>query len=57
MACVIFVCFSCMLNNMQLGERAAHGQPTAHLGTVKNNPGLLDWIENVHVVLHTIAQK
>ena len=29
-----------------LGERAAHGQPTAHLGTVKNNPGLLDWTEN-----------
>ena len=23
----------------------AHGQPTAHLGTVKNNPGLVCWIE------------
>ena len=23
-----------------LGERAAHGQPTAHIGTVKNSPGL-----------------
>ena len=22
-----------------LGEWAAHGQPTAHLGTVKNSPG------------------
>ena len=25
-----------------LGERAAHGQPTTRLGTVKNSPGLLD---------------
>ena len=24
-----------------LGERAAHGQPTAHLRTVKNNPDCL----------------
>ena len=38
-----------------LGMRAAHGQPTARLGTVKNILGLLDWIENVHVFLHTIA--
>ena len=28
-----------------LGEWAAHGQPTAHLGTVKNSPGLLGWTE------------
>ena len=28
-----------------LGERAVHGQPTAHLGTVKNSLGLLDWTE------------
>ena len=34
-----------------LGERAAHGQPTAHLGTIKNSPGLLDWAKkNVHVL-------
>ena len=26
-----------------LGEWAAHGQPTARLGTVKNSPGLLGW--------------
>ena len=38
-----------------LGERAAHRQPTARLGTVKKSPGLLDLIENVHVFLHTIA--
>ena len=25
-----------------LGERVVHEQPTAHLGTVKNSPGLLD---------------
>ena len=29
-----------------LGERPVHGQPTAHLGTVINSPGLLDWTEN-----------
>ena len=29
-----------------LGERAAHGQTTTHLETVKNSPGLLDQIEN-----------
>ena len=29
-----------------LGELDAHGQPTAHLGTVKNSPGLLGWTEN-----------
>ena len=29
-----------------LGEKAAHEQPTARLGTVKNSPGLLDWTEN-----------
>ena len=28
-----------------LGEWAAHGQPTAHLGTVKNSHGLLGWTE------------
>ena len=28
-----------------LGERAAHGQPTARLGTVKNIPGFLDWTD------------
>ena len=26
-----------------LGEWAAHGQPIAHLGTVKNSLGLLGW--------------
>ena len=26
-----------------LGEWAAHGQPTACLGTVKNSPDLLGW--------------
>ena len=34
-----------------LGERAAHGQPTAQFGTVKNSLGLLDWIENGPCVL------
>ena len=29
-----------------LGEWAAHGQPTAHLGTVENSPGLLGWTGN-----------
>ena len=28
-----------------LGEWAAHGQPTAHLGTVKNSPDLLGLTE------------
>ena len=28
-----------------LGEWAAHGQPTARLGIVKNNPDLLGWTE------------
>ena len=28
-----------------LGEWAAHGQPTARLGTVKNSPVLLGWTE------------
>ena len=28
---------------LMLGEWAAHGQPTARLGTVKNSNGLLDW--------------
>ena len=28
-----------------LGEWAAHGQPTARLGTVKNSPDLLGGIE------------
>ena len=34
-----------------LGEWATHGQPTAHVGTVKNSPGLLGWIENGPCVL------
>ena len=38
-----------------LGERAAHGQPTARLGTVKNSPDLLDLTKNVYVFLNTIA--
>ena len=29
--------------------------PLLVLETVKNSPGLLDWTENVHVFLHTIA--
>ena len=33
-----------------LGERATHEQPTARLGTIKNNPGLHDWTKNVHVL-------
>ena len=33
-----------------LGERAAHGQPTAQFGTVKNSSGLHDWTKNVHVL-------
>ena len=33
-----------------LGERAAHGQPTARFGTIKNNPDC-SWTENVHVSL------
>ena len=28
-----------------LGESAAHGQPTARLGTIKNSPDFLSWIE------------
>ena len=28
-----------------LDEWVAHGQPTARLGTVKNNPSLPGWIE------------
>ena len=28
-----------------LGEWAAHGQPTARLGTVKNSPDSLGWTE------------
>ena len=34
-----------------LGEWAAHGQPTACLGTVKNSPSLLGWTENGPCVL------
>ena len=34
-----------------LGERAAHGQPTARLGTIKNSPGLLDWTKNCPCVI------
>ena len=30
---------------LMLGEWAAHGQPTARLGTVKNSPDLLGWTE------------
>ena len=29
----------------RLGEWAAHGQPTARLGTVKNSPDLVGWAE------------
>ena len=32
------------------GERAAHGQPTAQFGTVKNSPSLHGWTKNVHVL-------
>ena len=39
-----------------LGERAAHGQPTARLGTVKNSPGLLDWTKKMSMCyLHNIS--
>ena len=34
-----------------LGEKAAHGQPTAQFGTVKNSPDLLNWTENGSCVL------
>ena len=34
-----------------LGEWAAHGQPTTCIETIKNSPGLLDWIENGPCVL------
>ena len=34
-----------------LGERAVNGQPTTHLGIVKNSPGLLDQTENGPCVL------
>ena len=34
-----------------LGEWATHGQPTAHLGTVKNSPGLLGWARKGSCVL------
>ena len=34
-----------------LGERAVHGQPTACLGTVKDNPGFLDQTKNGPCVL------
>ena len=37
-----------------LGERAAHGQPTAHLGTVKNSPDLLVGLEMSMFYLHNI---
>ena len=33
-----------------VGERDAHGQPTAQFGTVKNSPDLHDWTKNVHVL-------
>ena len=36
---------------LMLGGRAVHGQPTAHLGTIKNSPGLLDLTENIPCVL------
>ena len=32
-----------------LSERAVHGQPIAHLGTVKNSPSLLVGLRVVHV--------
>ena len=34
-----------------LGEWAAHGQPTARFGTVKNIPSLLGWAGNGSCVL------
>ena len=34
-----------------LGEWAAHGQPTARLGTIKNSLGLLSWAGNGSCVL------
>ena len=39
-----------------LGERAAHGQPTAQFGTVKNSPGLHGWTKKMSMCyLHKIA--
>ena len=35
---------------LMLGERAAHGHPTAQFGIVKNSLGLHDWTKNVHVL-------
>ena len=35
-----------------LGERATHGQPTAHLGNVKNSPCLLGWTKKSMYYLH-----
>ena len=40
-----------------LGERVAHGQPTAYLGTIKNSPGLLDWIKKCPCVICIILLK
>ena len=34
-----------------LGEWAAHGQPTARLGIIKNSPSFLGWTENGPYVL------
>ena len=38
--------FSSTFVEPMLGEWAAHGQPTARLGTVKNSPGWLGWTGN-----------
>ena len=38
-----------------LGERAAHGQPTTQIGTVKNSPGLLVGPKMAMCYLHEFA--
>ena len=38
-----------------LGERVAHGQPTAQFGTVKNSPSLHDWTKMSMCYLHEIS--
>ena len=38
-----------------LGERAAHGQPTAQIGTVKNSPGFLVGPKMSMCYLHEFA--
>ena len=43
--------------DLMLGERAAHGQPTAQIGIVKNNPGLLVGPKMSMCYLHEFALK